>query len=212
MAQSRRAFCGVASSAIVINAALQRRPPLTQETLFTPTASSVRSELAVSFSGLTLDQLADIIRAHGLHVQVVHAAQSSLEAFRNTARAMLAEPLTFLIVNYDRATLEQDGAGHISPVGAYSPETDRMLVLDVAAYKYPYTWVPASKLKTGSRRGAPDFRSRSVIMRRPDQQLRQRVEYECPRGEASPRVQPYPRVPAFFLATARGSGPVTWSS
>jgi hypothetical protein len=62
------------------------------------------------------------------------------------ARTTLAESLTFVIVNYDRAVLGQDGGGHISPVGAYSPETDRMLVLDVAAYKYPYTWVPVSKL------------------------------------------------------------------
>ena len=146
VSQSRRAFCGVASSTIVINAALHQQTSVTQQTLFTPAASAVRSELAVSFGGLTLDQLANIIRAYGLQVQVVHAAQSSLESFRNTARATLAEPSTFLIVNYDRATLEQEGAGHISPVGAYSPETDRMLVLDVAAYKYPYTWVPASKL------------------------------------------------------------------
>lgn len=144
--QSRRAFCGVASSAIVINAALRPQSPVTQETLFTPAASAVRSELSVSFSGLTLDQLANIIRAHGLQVQVVHASQSSLESFRDTARATLAEPMTFLLVNYDRAKLRQDGAGHISPIGAYSPETDRMLVLDVAAYKYPYTWVPASRL------------------------------------------------------------------
>jgi hypothetical protein len=146
VSQTRRAFCGVASSTIVINAALHQQTPVTQQTLFTPAASAVRSELAVSFSGLTLDQLANIIRAYGLQVQVVHAAQSSLESFRNTARATLAEPSTFLIVNYDRATLDQEGAGHISPVGAYSFETDRMLVLDVAAYKYPYTWVPASKL------------------------------------------------------------------
>jgi hypothetical protein len=146
VAQSRRAFCGVASSAIVINAVLRRRPAVTQETLFTPAATTVRSALAVTFNGLTLDQLADIIRAHGLQVQIVHAAQSNLESFRNMARATLAEPLTFLIVNYDRAALGQDGGGHISPVGTYSPETDRMLVLDVAAYKYPYTWVPVSKL------------------------------------------------------------------
>src|SRR5438046_1553815 len=45
MPQSRRAFCGVASSAIVINAALHQQPAVTQEILFTPTASSVRSEL-----------------------------------------------------------------------------------------------------------------------------------------------------------------------
>ena len=156
VAQSRRAFCGIATSAIVINAALRRQPAMTQETLFTPAASAVRSELAVSFSGLTLDQLANIIRAHGLQVQVVHATQSSLEAFRNTARTTLAEPLIFLLVNYDRATLEQDGAGHISPVGAYNPETDRMLVLDVAAYKYPYTWVPASKLWSAMNTIDPD--------------------------------------------------------
>jgi hypothetical protein len=146
VSQSRRAFCGAASSAIVINAALHQQPPVTQETLFTPAVSAIRSELSVSFTGLTLDQLANIIRAHGLQVHVVHAAQSSLESFRDTARAALAEPMTFLIINYDRATLQQEGAGHISPVGAYSPGTDRMLVLDVAAYKYPYTWVPASRL------------------------------------------------------------------
>ena len=89
-------------------------------------------------------------------MKVVHATQSSLEAFRNTARTTLAEPLIFLLVNYDRATLEQDGAGHISPVGAYNPETDRMLVLDVAAYKYPYTWVPASKLWSAMNTIDPD--------------------------------------------------------
>jgi hypothetical protein len=154
--QIRRAFCGVASSAMVINAAYRRQPPVTQETLFTPAVSAVRNELAVSFGGITLDQLANIIRAHGLQVQVVHAAQSSLESFRNDARATLAEPLTFLIVNYDRASLAQEGAGHISPVGAYSAETDRMLILDVAAYKYPYTWVPASKLWTALNTIDPD--------------------------------------------------------
>jgi hypothetical protein len=51
-----------------------------------------------------------------------------------------------LVVNYDRRELGQSGAGHISPLGAYSPATDRLLILDVAAYKYPYTWVPVSKL------------------------------------------------------------------
>ncbi len=144
--QSRRAFCGVASSVAVINAALQPLPRLTQETLFTSAAAAVRSELAVSFRGLTLEQLARIIRAHGLEVRMTHAAQSNLDSFRALARDALAEPQVFLIVNYDRATLGQKGPGHISPVGAYDVETDRLLVLDVAGYKYPYTWVPAPKL------------------------------------------------------------------
>lgn len=144
--QARGAFCGVASSTIVINAIVHPRPLVTQTTLFTPAASAVRSDIAVTFGGLTLEQLAGIIRAHGLQVQVVHAAQSNLESFRNIARATLAKSSEFLVVNFDRAALEEEGTGHISPVGAYNAETDRLLVMDVAANKYPYTWVPAKEL------------------------------------------------------------------
>jgi hypothetical protein len=146
VAQARRGFCGVATSVVVINALLHPQPRLTQKTLFTPAASAVRSELAVSFGGVTLEQLAQLLEAHGLHVGVVHASESSLESFRDTARAALGERRVFLIVNYHRALLGQEGPGHISPVGAYDPQTDRVLVLDVAAYKYPYTWVPVAKL------------------------------------------------------------------
>ena len=146
VSQGRRGFCGVASGSIVINALLRPQPQLTQTMFFTPEVSAVRSDIAVTFGGLTLSQLAAIIRAHGLNVQVVHAAQGSLESFRKVASATLAEPFEFLIVNYDRTTLKQEGAGHISPVGAYNAESDRLLVLDVAAQKYPYTWVPAQEL------------------------------------------------------------------
>jgi hypothetical protein len=144
--QSRRAFCGVATSVAVINTILHPQPRVTQETLFTPAASAVRGDLAVSLRGLTLEELARIIQAHGLQVQFKHASNSSLESFRNIVRATLAEPLVFLIVNYDRASLGQEGGGHISPIGAYDIQTDRVLVLDVAAHRYPYTWVETGKL------------------------------------------------------------------
>lgn len=148
VAQSRRGFCGVASSVAVINAALRPEPPLTQETLFTPAVAAVRGPLAVSFHGLTLEQLGGIIRAHGLRVEVVHATDSGADAFRNIARGALDDPSIFVVVNYDRASLGQQGGGHISPVAAYDAQTDRVLILDVAAHKYPYTWVPVSKLWT----------------------------------------------------------------
>ena len=119
---------------------------MTQTTLFTPEAEAVRSELAVTFGGMTLSQLAGIIRAHGFHVEVVHAGESDVASFRKLAGATLAEPTTFLIVNYERAALKQKGGGHMSPVGAYNAETDRLLVLDVASQKYPYTWVPTNAL------------------------------------------------------------------
>jgi hypothetical protein len=146
VAQSRRGFCGVASSVAVINAAIHPQPPLTQETLFTPAAAAVRGPIAVSFHGLTLDQLAAIIRAHGLRVHIVYAADSDANAFRDIARSALDDPSVFLVANYDRASLGQQGHGHISPIAAYDAQTDRVLVLDAAAHKYPYTWVPVSKL------------------------------------------------------------------
>lgn len=144
--QERRAFCGPATSAAVINAALGTQTRVTQSSLFSPAVSAIKSELAVSFSGLTLEELAKVLRAHGLQVTIVHAEHSDVASFRNAAQSALSEPLTFLVTNYDRRGLGQSGAGHISPIGAFSPSTDHLLVLDVAAYKYPYAWVPVSKL------------------------------------------------------------------
>jgi len=156
VSQSRRAFCGVATSVAVINTILHPQPRVTQETLFTPAASAVRGDLAVSLRGLTLEELAWIIQAHGLQVQFMHASNSSLESFRDIVRATLAEPLVFLIVNYDRASLGQEGGGHISPIGAYDTQTDRVLVLDVAAHRYPYTWIQTATLWSAMNTTDPD--------------------------------------------------------
>jgi hypothetical protein len=44
-------------------------------------------------------------------------------------------------VNYQRGALGQKESGHISPLAAYNAASDRFLILDVAAYKYPPVWV-----------------------------------------------------------------------
>lgn len=144
--QRRRAFCGPATSATLINAVLRPADPVTQFSLFDDMAPELKSELDVSLSGLTLEELAQLLRAHGLVVRTVQAGASDIAAFRRDAQAVLSEPHTFLVVNYDRAALDQVGPGHISPVGAYHAATDHLLVMDVASYKYPYTWVPVEKL------------------------------------------------------------------
>lgn len=144
--QRRRAFCGPATSAAVINAALHPSSQVTQFSIFSTAAPNTKSELSVSLSGLTLEELAELLRANGLEVRTVHAEHSNVVAFRTAAQSALSEPLTFVVVNYDRRALNQSGAGHISPIGAYDAATDRLLVMDVATYKYPYTWVPVHKL------------------------------------------------------------------
>mmetsp|Transcript_21787 Transcript_21787/g.18084 ORF Transcript_21787/g.18084 Transcript_21787/m.18084 type:complete len:94 (-) Transcript_21787:116-397(-) len=53
---------------------------------------------------------------------------------------------TVLVVSYDRSTVGQAGTGHFSPIGAYHPETDSVLVLDVARFKYPPHWIELPRL------------------------------------------------------------------
>lgn len=144
--QQRRAYCGVASGSMVINALLHRQSTITQSTFFSDEASAIRSELAVTLRGLTLSQLAALIGAHGFDVAVVHGSASGADAFRRNARTTLANHSDYLLVNYDRGVLGQAGSGHISPIGAYHTATDRVLVMDVAAHKYPFTWVPVDRL------------------------------------------------------------------
>lgn len=40
----------------------------------------------------------------------------------------------------------QTGSGHFSPIGGYHTESDMVLILDVARFKYPPHWVPLSLL------------------------------------------------------------------
>ena len=56
------------------------------------------------------------------------------------------EDLQVIIVSYSRKALNQTGDGHYSPIGGYHSETDQVLILDVARFKYPPHWVPLTTL------------------------------------------------------------------
>jgi len=144
--QSRPAFCGVASSVVVLNALHGSQPRLTQSTFFTDAASRIRSQLQTTFGGMSLAELSELLRAHGVEVTTHYAADTDLNAFRSIARQNLETVGDFLMVNYERAALGQKEGGHISPVAAYNAATDRMLILDVAAHKYPPVWVSTAAL------------------------------------------------------------------
>jgi hypothetical protein len=141
-AQRRPAFCGVASSVAVLNALRPSVPRLTQASFF----DDLPTELQVTFTGMTLQRLGELLRQHGAEVEIVFASDTSLDSFRALARANLSRSGDYLLVNYERAALGQREGGHISPLAAYSDATDRFLILDVAAYRYPPTWVQAADL------------------------------------------------------------------
>ena len=141
-AQRRPAFCGVASSVAVLNALRPSAPRLTQATFF----ADLATELHVTFTGMTLQQLGELLRKHRAEAEIVFARDTNLDTFRAMARANLRNPGDYVLVNYERASLGQREGGHISPLAAYNATADRFLILDVAAYRYPPTWVTAPDL------------------------------------------------------------------
>lgn len=144
--QSRPAYCGVASSVIALNALRNMEPRLDQSTFFTNAARQIKDPLRVSLTGMSLRQLGELLRAHGAEASVVYASDTDIDTFRSIAQRNLMTDGDFVLVNYQRAELEQVEMGHISPLAAYHAETDRFLVLDVAAYKYPPVWVSTKEL------------------------------------------------------------------
>jgi len=159
VSEDQSAFCGIASSVMALNALGVPAPTAPrwypyamwdQDNIFSEKVlKDVKPEWAVEGQGLTLDQLKTVLDVSGAKAERTFASDSDVDKFRTAARAAIADPNAILIVNFSRATFGQagiDGGGHISPVAAYNPESDRFLVLDVARYKYPPSWATAETL------------------------------------------------------------------
>ena len=153
--QQNQAFCGVASSVMVLNAIGVPAPPVPQYDPYTTFTQDnildARSEKVIPLEtikkqGMTLDELGGLLALQPVQVDVRHAADSSLESFRKEASEYLAANKRFVIVNYLRKAMGQEKGGHISPLAAYDAESDRFLILDVARYKYPPVWVTTTDL------------------------------------------------------------------
>ena len=97
--------------------------------------------------GLQLRQLAQVLRSHGLEVvtRVVDPDADS-SAVRREIAANLASGDDYVLVNYARRALGQEGGGHISPLGAYDALSDSFLIMDVNPNRAPWVWVAAEDL------------------------------------------------------------------
>ncbi len=95
---------------------------------------------------MNLSQLGQMLAAHGLKSETYFASRQNLDDFRRVAVQNLARDQDFILVNYQRAAIDQKQSGHISPIAAYHQASDRFLILDVATYKYPPVWVKAEAL------------------------------------------------------------------
>jgi hypothetical protein len=158
--ESRQSFCGPTSLAIVLNSlgVNDPTPPslfpyhlVTQEAVFTPANLAVKDYAEVDRSGLTLDELGRFATNLRLSASVLHAADLSAADMRARLIEAISQPDSRVIVNFNRASLGQEGEGHFSPLVAYDPTSDSFLILDVARYKYPPAWVNAKELDISMR-------------------------------------------------------------
>ncbi|MGZ4807684.1 MAG: phytochelatin synthase family protein, partial [Ilumatobacteraceae bacterium] len=105
--------------------------------------SQVKTTFGMLLGGLTLDEEAALLRTKtGRSVTILR--DLDLAKFREEL-AHVNDPTHRYTVNFTRGPLFGRGGGHHSPIGAYLPEQDLVLVLDVNGRYKPWL-VPSERL------------------------------------------------------------------
>jgi hypothetical protein len=153
--QSNLNFCGVATAVVALNALGVERPVseiygpyqiYNQTEIFTGKTGEVISENEVKRNGISLSKMRELFRAIDVPFESFEAVHTSPEQLRQVLIESLKDPKKIAIVLYARSIVEQDGKGHWSPIAAYDEESDSFLLMDVAKYKYPPSWIQADAL------------------------------------------------------------------
>jgi hypothetical protein len=154
--QDTQSYCSVASAITVLNAMPIKKPVdptyapyayFTQSNYFTPDVSKIISPQDVLRMGMTREQMAETLSAQGVRTKSIAGDTLDDDSLRNLLQKALLDDGQFVLANYLRAILGQVGGGHWSALAAYDAQSDRVLILDVAKYKYPPVWVSISTLR-----------------------------------------------------------------
>ncbi|KAL3926213.1 MAG: hypothetical protein SGPRY_003401, partial [Prymnesium sp.] len=141
LTQASPPYCGLTTLAMVLNTLnLDPNERFDEEILIN---NCCQTEQEVKSHGISIEQFASIARCHGACVKIVRAANIDEHAFRQDVIAAASSTTApYLVASFSRSTLGQTGDGHFSPIGGYDPQTDRVLVMDVARFKYPPWYAP----------------------------------------------------------------------
>jgi hypothetical protein len=91
--------------------------------------------------GIQLHQLAEMLRAHDLHVELrVVSENINADNIRQVIISNLTSKNDYVVVNFARQSLGQPGGGHISPLAAYDEKTDSVLLMDINPTHQPWVW------------------------------------------------------------------------
>jgi len=136
--QHNQSVCGPTSVADVLHSLGE---PLSQEQVLAN--SPYRTWFGYLLGGLTLDQEAELMKSRtGRRVEILR--DLTLDQFRARMREV-NDPARRYVVNFHRGPLFGRGHGHFSPLVAYLPDRDLVLVGDVNAAYRPFL-VPTDRL------------------------------------------------------------------
>lgn len=153
--QIRATYCSVATSVITLNALSIEAPQskflgkyrmFTQADFFSAHVSAVIDQNDVEERGMSLDELATVLKIFPLEVLKYEAQLFSHEEIRCLLVSALKNPNQCVLALYQRKKLMQEGGGHWSPLAAYDAASDSFLIMDVARFKYPPVWIHATAL------------------------------------------------------------------
>ncbi|MEQ1527398.1 MAG: phytochelatin synthase family protein [Gallionella sp.] len=154
--QSTQSYCSVASAITVLNAMPISKPVdptyapyayFTQSNFFTPEVSKIISAQTVLEMGMTREEMVQVLTAEGVKASTVGGDTLTEKTLRTLLKKSLGDDGQYVLVNYLRAKLNQVGGGHWSVLAAYDAKSDKVLILDVAKYKYPPVWISISTLQ-----------------------------------------------------------------
>jgi len=147
--QSHYAFCGISSLSMALNTLLidPGRVYSGVWRWFDDSMLNCCEPLdIVRQKGIVLAKLACLARCNGATVDLCYASQIKYDRFKQDLIACTSTTCgkmrPIMIASYSRPVFNQTGSGHFSPIGAYAPESEMVLIMDVARFKYPPHWVP----------------------------------------------------------------------
>jgi len=154
--QVTQSYCSVASAITVLNAMPIKKPVdpafapyayFTQSNFFTPDVAKVISPETVLAIGMTREEMAETLSRQGVSAKSIAGDTFDDQSLRDLLQKALGDDGQYVLANYLRANLGQVGGGHWSVLAAYDAQSDSVLILDVAKYKYPPVWVGIDTLR-----------------------------------------------------------------
>jgi hypothetical protein len=154
--QINQTYCSVASAITVLNAMSIKKPVdpvyapygyFTQRNYFTPDVVKVISPHTVLAQGMTRDEMVKTLARQGVKARSIVGDSIDEKSLSILLKKALGNDGQFVLVNYLRTSVGQEGGGHWSVLAAYDVLTDSVLILDVAKYMYAPAWVKISSLQ-----------------------------------------------------------------